>query len=95
MKARASERCESSRRRFSPRSKLEEEKLPRPRLEIIFQKNISTWISGEHEAGDDEEQEQLDRVHEEDTGDQRGEGEEDGEGRRRGIAEESKQEAGK
>ena len=93
MKARASERCESSRRRFSPRSKLEEEKLPRPRLEIIFQKNISTWISGEHEAGDDEEQEQLDRVHEEDTGDQRGEGEEDGEGRR--IAEESKQEAGK
>ena len=60
MKARASERCESSRRRFSPRSKLEEEKLPRPRLEIIFQKNISTWISGEHEAGDDEEQEQLD-----------------------------------
>ena len=55
----------------------------------------STWISGEHEAGDDEEQEQLDRVHEEDTGDQRGEGEEDGEGGRWGIAEESKQEAGK
>ena len=27
-----------------------------------FEKNISTWISGEHEAGDDEEQEQLDRV---------------------------------
>ena len=64
-------------------------------LRSFFRKQIPTWISGEHEAGDDEEQEQLDRVNEEDTGDQRGEGEEDGEGRRSGIAEESKQEAGK
>merc|ERR1712037_5985 len=46
---------------------------------------------GEHEARDDEEQEQPDRVDEEDTYDQRGEGEE-GEGRG-GTAEESQQEA--